>query len=234
MKSKHLLTLPFFCASVVFLSLIVVDRNSQAADEASATTIPFSYAQPGDALPSRVGGSSRGVSGAKLQVLVMAPDHTGLTTREQPTLYWYQSDPTDNDIEITIVDDNQINPVFETKLSGSQQAGIHPVSLKDFNVKLKEGIEYRWFVAVITDKTQRSTDIITGGTIKRINKSKLNNGAPLSGTISDKVSILASKGIWYDAIDTLSAEIDKTGSPALKETRNKLLTQVGLGDAVDK
>ena len=194
----------------------------------------FSYAQPINALPSRIGGSSRGATGAEIQVLVIAPDHTGLTIREQPTLYWYQSDPTDNDIEITIVDDSQIEPVLETRIKGSQTIGIHSLSLKKLNVKLKKDIEYRWFVAIINDQGQRSTDVITGGTIIRVDKSKINNGVAFTGTIRDKFLALARAGVWYDAIDTISAEINKTGNVELTKTRAKILSQVGLGDVVKK
>jgi len=227
MKTKYLVTLVSFCASVMFtVNVIAADSNDSEAS--------FSYAKPTNALPSRIGGSSRGTTGEKIQVLVIAPDHTGLTIREQPTLYWYQSDPTDNDIEITIVDDSQIEPVLEKKIKGSKSIGIHPLSLKELNIKLKKNIEYRWFVAIITNQGQRSTDVITGGTIMRVDKSKVNNGVAFTGTARDKFSALAKAGLWYDAIDTLSAEIDKTGNAELVKTREKILIQVGLGDAVKK
>ena len=227
MKTKYLVTLVSFCASVMFsIPVVAVDKSDAEAS--------FSYAKPTNALPSRIGGSSRGATGEAIQVLVIAPDHTGLTIRAQPTLYWYQSDPTDNDIEITIVDDSQIEPVLENKIKGSQTIGIHPLSLKELNIKLKKNIEYRWFVAIISDQGQRSTDVITGGTIMRIDKSKVNNGAAFTGTARDKFSALAKAGLWYDAIDTISAEIDKTGDAELTKTREKILLQVGLGDVVKK
>jgi hypothetical protein len=48
---------------------------------------------------------------------------------------------------------------------------------------------------------------------------------------SDKAVALAQQGIWYDAIETLSVAIDKTGDPALKQQRAELLAQVGLQEA---
>ena len=227
MKMKYLMTLVSLCASVMFTVPVV-------SDEKNDTAASFSYAKPTNALPSRIGGSSRGATGAEIQVLVIAPDHTGLTIRAQPTLYWYQSDPTDNDIEITIVDDNEIEPVLENKIKGSQITGIHPLSLKELDIKLKKNIEYRWFVAIINDQGQRSTDVITGGTIMRVDKSKVNNGVAFTGTARDKFSALAKAGVWYDAIDTISSEIDKTGNAELTKTRDKILSQVGLGDVVKK
>lgn len=192
------------------------------------------YSEPSDASPSRVGGKSRGASGKPIQVLVLAPDHTGLTIKAQPTLYWYQSDSTDHDIEITIVDDNKIEPLLETRLKGSSSVGIHPVNLKTFDVKLEKNIEYRWFVAVVNDKEQRSTDVITGGTIKRIDPTEVNIDITVTSTVKDKFTALAKAGVWYDAMDTISTAIEKTGDKELVKIRNQLFSQVGLQDAINK
>jgi len=189
------------------------------------------YTEPSNSLPSRVGGKSRGTSGEPIQVLVLAPDHTGLTTRERPTLYWYQSDSTTNEIEITIVDDNLIEPVLETRLKGSKETGIHPLNLEKLGIALKKDIEYRWFVAVVNDAEQRSADVITGGTIMRVDKSRLDGITALNGTAREKFTALAKAGIWYDAMDTISSEITRTGDEGLIKTRAELLSQVGLKDA---
>ena len=41
----------------------------------------------------RVGGGSRGTGRESFVLSVLAPDHTGLTTSEQPSLYWFISGP---------------------------------------------------------------------------------------------------------------------------------------------
>ena len=38
-------------------------------------------------------------------VVVIAPDHTGLTLQEQPTLYWYVSKKVPIHVELTVIDD---------------------------------------------------------------------------------------------------------------------------------
>ena len=43
---------------------------------------------------------------------VLAPDHTGLTTQEQPSLYWYLSEPAPYPIDLTIIDDQTTLPLL--------------------------------------------------------------------------------------------------------------------------
>ena len=233
MNTKHLIIL----ASLFIPALISGQAMSADSDNGSSKAKKgmFLYTPPKLGAPAtRIGGGTRGVGGEQAKILVLAPDHTGLTTRPQPTLYWYQSLPTDNDIEITIVDDNEINPLLEKVIKSSKKTGIQSISLAKLGVTLKKDIEYRWFVALITDKKHRSNDIITGGTIMHVDETRLGASIPNLNSSVDQANALAESGIWYDAIDALSTEISKTGNPQLKQARAKLLTQVGLGEAVEK
>jgi len=233
MNTKHLIIL----ASLLVPALTPIHAMSDGpvSDAAKAKKGLFLYTPPKLGAPAtRIGGGTRGIAGEKAKILVLAPDHTGLTTRAQPTLYWYQSLPTDNDIEITIVDDNEINPLLEKVIHSSKKTGIQSISLSKLGVTLKKDIEYRWFVALIPDKKHRSNDIITGGTIMRVDETRLGSSIPKSGTAAAQAVALAKSGVWYDAIDALSSEINKTGNSQLKSTRAELLTQVGLGEAAGK
>src|SRR3954467_3412661 len=62
-------------------------KTEQAADDAYVPPMP-------GAPQRRVGGATRGVGRALPTVVVLAPNHAGLTTVEQPELYWYISAPT--------------------------------------------------------------------------------------------------------------------------------------------
>ena len=65
--------------------------ESQKRQSAAADDLPV-YKPPQRGAPGgRVGGSSRGIGDRLLTLSVLAPDHTGLTVREQPSLYWYLS-----------------------------------------------------------------------------------------------------------------------------------------------
>ena len=71
----------------------------------------------------RVGGGTR--SGDQTFTLsVLAPNHTALTGKEQPDLYWYVSKPISTPIVFTLSNDGA-KPVVEQTLAPSFDVGIH-------------------------------------------------------------------------------------------------------------
>src|SRR6185503_4124135 len=54
----------------------------------------------------RVTGGSRGTGDASITLDVLAPDEIGVTTQEQPSLFWFQSKPADAKFELTLLQDN--------------------------------------------------------------------------------------------------------------------------------
>ena len=50
----------------------------------------------------RIDGGSRGSGISLICLNVLAPDHTGLTVHDQPSLFWYQSEPADVPFELTL------------------------------------------------------------------------------------------------------------------------------------
>ena len=177
----------------------------------------------------RVTGGSRG-SGSNMTTLdVLAPDDVGVTTQEQPSLFWFQSKPAEAKFELTLLQENKAKPLLQVKVERSTKAGIQRLKLSEHGVKLAPGIEYQWVVALITDPDNRSSDLVASGVIKRIEppsalKEKIDHATPAS-----LPGVYAEAGIWYDALGVLSDQIDAhPGDKALQETRADLLRQVGL------
>jgi hypothetical protein len=177
----------------------------------------------------RVTGGSRGTDIATITLDVLAPDDIGLTTQEQPSLFWYQSQPADAKFELTLLQEKQIKPLVQVKVDRASKAGFQRLKLSEHGVKLTPGVEYQWVVALVTDPENRSTDLVASGVVKRIEpaadvKQKISQAAPAS-----LPSIYAEAGIWYDAIATLSDQIEaQPENKTLRETRADLLQQVGL------
>lgn len=207
--------------------------GAAAADAASPASIP-TYKPPLRGAPaSRVGGGSRGAdSGAAPRIAVLAPDHTGYTTQEQPNLYWYLSKPVATRLEITVINDQSVQPLLEQKLETPSQAGIQRLRLKDFGIRLKPGIEYRWFVGLVADPQQRSNDVIASGTIQR-NEPTPALLAKLAKAGKPGIPfVYAEEGIWYDAITSISELIAANPKDAaLRQQRAALLEQAGLDEA---
>ena len=159
----------------------------------------------------------------------LAPDHTGLTIQEQPSLYWYLSRPTSYPVEFTIIADGARQPLLERRLSDSLRLGMQRVRLADYGVRLSVGVPYRWSVAVVVDPDNRSRDVIAGGTIERV--------APPAELLAKSARagktrapyIYAEAGLWYDALTAISDLIDAAPEDrTLRQGRASLLEQVGL------
>jgi hypothetical protein len=177
----------------------------------------------------RVAGGTRGFGDRLPFVCVLAPDHTGLTVREQPTLYWFLSEPTDYPVEFTLIESWGIQPLVETALRLSAQRGVQAIRLADHGVRLQPGVEYKWFVALVPDRHHRSRDIITAGEIALVEPSDALRKRLAGADKMQAVLIYAEEGIWYDALTSLSELIEATPKDRiLREQRAFLLRQIGL------
>jgi hypothetical protein len=177
----------------------------------------------------RVGGGTRGAPGRDIFVLsVLAPDHTGLTMREQPSLFWFISNDTSLPVELAIVDPNATEPVLETRIASPVGRGVHRVRLADYGVRLLPGVAYQWAVTVIPDANRRSRDILASGTIERVEPGDL--GPKLAAASNEeRAAVYAEAGIWYDALEAISDQIERSPNDATpRNYRAALLTQAGL------
>jgi len=140
------------------------------------------------------------------------------------------SKPVTAHLELTVIHDEAIDPVFEGEVGASNKNDIQGFSFSRNNISLEPGIEYQWFVSFSPDPQNRSRDIIAGGTIKRIELSP-DVKKQMESATEQQLAILASQGIWYDTVDLLSKMISKNPeNEKLKEQRAALLKQVGLPD----
>ena len=160
---------------------------------------------------------------------VLAPDDLGMTTQEQPSLFWFQSKPAEAKFELTLLQQRQAKPLVRIQSEHASKAGIQRFNLAEQGVKLTPGVEYQWVVALITDPENRSTDLVASGVIKRIEltpelKQKLAQATPES-----LPGVYADAGIWYDALASLSDQLERQpDNKSLREARADLLRQVGL------
>jgi len=177
----------------------------------------------------RVGGGTRGTPRDVFVLSALAPDHSGLTTQEQPLLYWFISGPTSFPVELTITDPRVPKPLVETRLPSPVSAGVHTIRLADHGVRLTPGVQYRWFVAVVPDQGRRSRDILAGGTIERVDGPQDLRTLVAQASRERLPFIYAEAGIWYDALAAVSDLIER--APDNRDARRQraaLLAQVGL------
>ncbi len=191
------------------------------------------YTPPQRGAPQRrVGGASRGITSALPRVVLLAPDHVGLTVSESPALYWYLSKPTTVRVEVTLIDDAVDTPLIEYAVIDAKGPAVHRVDLASRKVQLEPGVDYQWSVSVVPDPNQRSNDVMSGGALRRVAVPE--TIASRRAQLTDKAALArayAAEGIWYDAIALYSELIEeRPADESLREQRAALLDQVGLDD----
>jgi len=180
----------------------------------------------------RIDGGSRGSGVSLICLTVLAPDHTGLTVQEQPSLFWYQSEPADVPFELTILEDKKPQPVLDVKLPNARNAGIRRLKLSDYHVTLSPGIEYEWVVALVVDRDSRSRDVVASGYIERAAPSASLSARLANASKTDLPGIYAEEGIWYDALEAASDLVDtQPGNVSWRAERADLLQQAGVTNA---
>jgi len=202
---------------------------AQAAGRSAAANPEESIYRPPlrGAPETRVTGGTRGEACGF--VTVLAPEQTGLTVSEQPTLYWYLGQPTVCPVEVTLIDERSVEPLLEVNLGPTAEAGIHALDLADHKVRLESDEEYRWSVALVTNPEERSSDVVASGTIGRAAPGAVPTAAPTGGDPVERVYALAGRGIWYDALDEVSELIAANPTdPRYRRLRAALLAEVNL------
>ena len=193
----------------------------------------LAYAPPMRGAPlSRIGGGTRSIQARDLEVQVLAPDHTGLTLKSQPVLYWYASKEITAQVEFTIVRPNVADPVLEVTLPGPFKPGIHAIPLQQLGAALDEEVAYEWFVSVVFDPAQRSSDVTAGAGIRLVGAGDAVRARFTGEEAKAAVEDYAAAGIWYDAISNLSEKLASNPADGLAASqRADLLRQVGLAAA---
>lgn len=215
-----------FVLSVAFL--LSASPPVQAAQPLAGATA-FVYKPPQRGAPARrVGGATRGSGAADLVLNVLVPEQTGLTTQAQPTLYWYASKPSSTLVEVSVIADDAELPLLSRDFAITP-GGVQSIDLAKYGITLKPETDYEWFVSVVSDPAQRSRDITSGGTIRRVAADAAVLARVAAAGEREAPGVYAEAGLWYDAIDALSRLIERIpGDAELRARRAALLEQVGL------
>lgn len=217
----------FLILSVV-PSLFLPAMAAETAKPANASAAMV-YKPPMRGAPaSRIGGGTRGTGKDNFVLSVLAPDHTGLSSQAQPTLYWYASGPSTTKLEVTVIAEVAERPVLRENFEVTR-GGVQSFDLAKHGITLKPDTEYEWFVSAVPDPAQRSKDITSGGTIRRVAPDPAVQARVAAAGERQAPFIYAEAGLWYDAIDALSRLIKRYPNDSeLQAQREVLLKQVGL------
>lgn len=195
----------------------------------TASAVPV-YVPPMRGAPeARISGGTRGKTAVPVKLDVIAPNDIGETVRDQPTLYWFNSLPINNDVDVTMVTDDSNATVLDQTVRGPFVAGIHGFRLEGTKLHLDPKKVYQWSVTIKISTSEPSEDIVASGMVQVVAPPKPTAAAPTDAV--SQVDFYARSGIWYDAIDTLSQQIDQhPADGTLRFYRDALMMQVGLND----
>ncbi len=183
----------------------------------------------------RVGGGTRGATERESFVLlVLTPEHIGYTSKAQPCLYWFISKPAGHPVELTITERKAVEPLFTQVIGGPVKGGIQAFCLADYDIHLQPDVPYKWFVTLVTDKNDRSKDILAGGMIERVVPPKSLQAKLISNDSEVSYFVYAEQGYWFDSLESITKEIDRLpDNKKIIMQRAGLLRQVGLLEAAD-
>ena len=162
------------------------------------------------------------------QLFVLAPDHTGLTVREQPVLYWFLTQPTDHPIDMKMIEEDNRRVVLDARLLPPIGAGSHQLNLEDYDVRLLKDVSYRWTGTM--SMPSNSSMVTATGFVRRVDlPPSLSRLTEFDLRSPEAPKLYAKAGLWYDALGILSDMIHAHPQDAsLIKQRNALLSQVGL------
>ena len=167
---------------------------------------------------------------AKVKLTALTPgEHNGLTTRSRPELLVYLPLTRASNIELSVFD-NQGDGVYQKNFSIDKSKGFVKLPLFSGNeVSLESNKSYYWTLAIICNQSDRTEDIVVGGSIEYAppNKYLQQRLDRVSGI--EKISLLARKGYWYDALlELLEMRRENPNDKQLAQGWEQLLQSVGL------
>jgi len=217
----------------VFVSalLLVTSLHGECAD-AEAKSSKITYVPPNRGAPtSRVGGGTRGSGGPQVALRVLAPEETGLSATDQPSLYWFVSPNQNVRLELTIAEEDAIDPMLEQELSAGGEHAIGMLDLSKSAVHLQPNVEYQWSVSVVVDPAERSKDVMASGRLRYVPAPKGVEDSTRGLPSVEQAAVWAKAGYWYDALNIV-ASVAKSDMAA-QDALSSLLSQVGLQDVAD-
>ena len=206
------------------------DEQATKQEKAAKRTGMPKFVPTNEGTPmTRHGGATRGALKSVIRTEALVPEEMGHTLEAQPVLYWYLADKPDERIDFALIGVDPINPMLEITLEGPFESGIQRIRTADLDATLEPGVSYQWFIRVIPNPEQRLYDRVVGGGIKRLEKSEALQAKLDAAKPTDAHYVLAEAGIWYDALDGLSMQIESSPDDAnLLAQRAVLFEQVGL------
>ncbi len=238
----------YFIKLMVFVIAILLSAHSHAASDSKAPTkeqvkdkdkdkqlqtplVPYVPPKPIRPTPKirTSQGGTRGCGGLPT-VTLLAPEHVGLTTQEQPKLYWHISAESQKLAVVTLTHDEAIEPLLEWSVPKPMKSGVHSINIAKHDIHLEVGKTYEWSLRMVCGQGESdSGDLVVKSYIERVPVSDQVKSISKNGDSIVLANAYASGGLWYDAVATLHKTwVEDSDNPILKSAWSGMLGQIEL------
>lgn len=228
-------------------SVETVSTRNQKFLISQARTSPIRFVPPTSKSTRRSQGSgSRGCNQSLpedlVTLLIPSKDYIGQTTSSHPTFFWNLSQAVSVPIQFTLVERGVAEPLFVQQIDLAE-VGTMKLELPKDKPGLVTGKVYKWSVTLVCRANRPSANPYFYSWIERVpTSSELTQKLSTSNNFQEQVQptestyqereralIYAQKGLWYDALASLSeAQLKNPNDWSLQEDFSSLLSQVKL------
>jgi hypothetical protein len=206
--------------------LVCAFAVAQTTKRAEVVYVPK---KPGQVKQRTDGATRGGMEQPPPVVRVLTPLEIASTSSDQPTLYWFISQPTKYKCDV-VIKTMKDEPVFEQSFDGIKEPGLVAIDLSKATKKLEPGKDYRFLVLVAVDPKEPASDIESSGTLRYEPPAEDVQKQLASAKGIDRAVLLAQQGYFTDAVAALKSDASPEAADALKG----LLAQVKLDVATKK
>ncbi|MEJ1932490.1 DUF928 domain-containing protein [Nostoc sp. NIES-2111] len=157
--------------------------------------------------PVSAGGSTRGssscIKGNKSITPLIPTNKLGLTFSERPTLFWFIPQNSAKMANLALVTYPEKKLFYETTLTLPNKPGIIGYTLPTNSPALVTGKTYRWYLMLICNQQDFSSNPTVDGWVERIQTDSATSQLVAKANVRNLPSIYAEAGIWYEALASL-------------------------------
>jgi hypothetical protein len=139
--------------------------------------------------------------------LLLPPNYSGLTLQASPSFYMYVPTRCQVPVELTLLDKQQQEVLYQTTMETTGVPGVVRVDLDNSQAPALEiGKTYYWEATLVMsgDIGDRSQDVYDFGWIRRVEATENFQRQLQNASDLEKAKLLAETGIWYDAVDLMA------------------------------
>jgi Domain of Unknown Function (DUF928) len=173
--------------------------------------------------------SDPGDRGALALELVAPLREVGLTSSDQPSLYYLLSGRATQPMRLAISTPGRSRPLADLDLPHPRSAGVSVVRLRDHGVRLTPSLIHVWSVELKLDPDNPSRDLVGSAPIEYRPADPALERALREVPPERRYAVLARAGYWYDAVELAQVNRDHDGGAAL----NALFVQEELPMAAE-